>query len=301
MFISLTDGSPARISALNAGLREFRPDYLHVLQPKSFFYSHVVSTANIYFASFDKIDVRPPMPRSKLPSRVRDLVDEMIAFKSRFLRQKSDEIRTFWLRKTRKPVLAVLLVERDQATSSSEKVTFFYGINMEVSMPTGSLCAERNCIGTALSSNVGLMRRDIKMIAVLSMEPVDRANDDSPTLVSASDKTLREAEAVSSSVSNSPHRRIKRRRLGSSYDKFLQTHDDDTCHSHSASCSSSSSLRRSRKGDVADGTQNPISPCGACMEWLRKISEVNPDFRVVTFSDSSCESVFVRTIQAIPK
>jgi hypothetical protein len=37
---------------------------------------------------------------------------------------------------------------------------------MEVSMPTGSLCAERNVIGTALSDDITLRREDIKMVAV---------------------------------------------------------------------------------------------------------------------------------------
>ena len=32
---------------------------------------------------------------------------------------------------------------------------------------------------------------------------------------------------------------------------------------------------------------NPLDPCGACMEWLKKIGEVNPDFKVVTFADSN--------------
>lgn len=37
---------------------------------------------------------------------------------------------------------------------------------MEVSMPTGSLCAERNVIGTALSDDITLRREDIKIVAV---------------------------------------------------------------------------------------------------------------------------------------
>jgi len=44
---------------------------------------------------------------------------------------------------------------------------------------------------------------------------------------------------------------------------------------------------------------NPLIPCGACMEWLKKIAEVNPDFRVVTFTDTSCEDVFVSTVENI--
>ncbi|CAN0050164.1 unnamed protein product, partial [Ectocarpus sp. 13 AM-2016] len=36
-------------------------------------------------------------------------------------------------------------------------------------MPTGSLCAERNVIGSALTSDLSLLRRDIKAVAVLSV------------------------------------------------------------------------------------------------------------------------------------
>lgn len=43
-------------------------------------------------------------------------------------------------------------------------------------------------------------------------------------------------------------------------------------------------------------SMNPLDPCGACMEWLRKIGEANPDFKVVTFSDNSCQKVLVTPI-----
>ena len=32
------------------------------------------------------------------------------------------------------------------------------------------------------------------------------------------------------------------------------------------------------------------------MEWLKKISEVNPDFKVLTFTATNCEQVFVTPI-----
>ena len=41
---------------------------------------------------------------------------------------------------------------------------------------------------------------------------------------------------------------------------------------------------------------NPLHPCGACKEWLYKIAEVNPGFKVVMFTDASCEEVFVKTV-----
>lgn len=40
-------------------------------------------------------------------------------------------------------------------------------------MPTGSLCAERNVIGTALSDDLSLRRSDLRMIAVLSVSMSD--------------------------------------------------------------------------------------------------------------------------------
>lgn len=42
-------------------------------------------------------------------------------------------------------------------------------------MPTGSLCAERNVIGTALADNLSLRRHDLKHIAVLSLSFDDDA------------------------------------------------------------------------------------------------------------------------------
>ena len=48
--------------------------------------------------------------------------------------------------------------------------------------------------------------------------------------------------------------------------------------------------------ELADVAMNPLDPCGACMEWLKKISEVNPDFRVLTFTSTNCEKVFITPI-----
>ena len=55
----------------------------------------------------------------------------------------SNELGSFWLRKTRKCVLSMLMVKRD----GEDEPTFYSGMNIEVSMPTGSLCSERNAMG----------------------------------------------------------------------------------------------------------------------------------------------------------
>jgi len=51
----------------------------------------------------------------------------------------------------------------------SKEPKMYRAMNMEVSMPTGSLCAERNAIGTALSQDPSLKREHFKMVAVLSL------------------------------------------------------------------------------------------------------------------------------------
>jgi hypothetical protein len=91
--------------------------------------------------------------------------------------EDSSDIRRFWLRKSKllkgftlfillkeewltinyfnfvakKPVLAVLAVKNSDGT-----LKLYRGTNMEVSMPTGSLCAERNgmLIGEPVLSTV---------------------------------------------------------------------------------------------------------------------------------------------------
>lgn len=44
---------------------------------------------------------------------------------------------------------------------------------------------------------------------------------------------------------------------------------------------------------------NPLKPCGACLEWLKKIAEVNPDFKVITFTDAACQGVFIEDVAQI--
>ena len=92
----------------------------------------------------------------------------MLLYRDSIERVASDaqsELATFWLRKTSKPVLAVLVAQK----GASGKRTFYRGLNLEVSMPTGSLCAERNAIGNALAADPTLTRQDLRLVAVLSL------------------------------------------------------------------------------------------------------------------------------------
>jgi cytidine deaminase len=42
---------------------------------------------------------------------------------------------------------------------------------------------------------------------------------------------------------------------------------------------------------------NPLAPCGACQEWLKKIAEVQPAFKVVSFTDETCSQVYVKSVR----
>ena len=46
-------------------------------------------------------------------------------------------------------------------------------------------------------------------------------------------------------------------------------------------------------------TLNPLAPCGACMEWLKKIAEVNPDFTVMMFHDDLCKQIYIRSVYSL--
>ena len=71
--------------------------------------------------------------------------------------------RGAWHRKSKKIVLAIV------ALKMGDDVLFVRGCNLEVSMPSGSLCAERNAIGTALTMYPGMGRADFRGVAVLSL------------------------------------------------------------------------------------------------------------------------------------
>jgi cytidine deaminase len=129
------------------------------------------------------------------------------------------ELATFWLRKGLQGGLAAVLVDDGRGDPA-----VFRGMNLEVSLPTGMLCAERNAIGSALAQKPSLRRRDLRAVAILGV------------------------------------------RVG----------EQD-------------SLR----------DPNPLYPRGACMEWLRKVAEENPDFEMITFNDWTMAECFVQRVAAL--
>ena len=310
--LSFADGSTARQYAIQASVRQYRPTYMHFWQLKTFWHFEAVSLDDIEMHSFEDMEIDDPVEIKEVDGQVRMVVEEMKRFKNEFKRvgekgEGGSDLRQFWLRKSRKPVLAVLL-----ARDSTGSLKLYRGTNMEVSMPTGSLCAERNVIGTALSQNPGLKRADLLMVAVLAatLDPAEKPKIVaspaaspmrlSPSLEPPPALCLDASDSYSSTLSNvldqsgppgSPLRRIN-----------MRTYDE--------SSSKASSLgdglyppppfgRRvsSRKTVIQEhGELNPLKPCGSCNEWLKKIAEPNPSFKVITFTDSNCEGIYVSPV-----
>ena len=167
--LSFADGSSARISAINAALKPYRPSYMHFWQLKTFWNETKICGDDIDCHSFEEISTEPAVPIDQTENTVRLAVAELIQFKQEFeYIQRAEpsienDLSSFWLRKTKKPVLAVLLVQKP-----GQRPKLYRGTNMEVSMPTGSLCAERNVIGSALADDLTLKRQDLKVVCVYS-------------------------------------------------------------------------------------------------------------------------------------
>jgi hypothetical protein len=194
---------------------------------------------------------------------------------------------------------------------------------MEVSMPTGSPCAERNTIGTALGEDLSLRRQDLKMIAVLSVSlkkveaearsparvfpalpDVNTSRQSSPGLVSAfpdiepSDFELPPpaGEPGFPDLPGSPPRPTNAKQLAPAPHSPSTRFTKLRPYNPPSEGNGGLSLFRERTIVVEETDLNPLKPCGACNEWLKKIAEVNPDFTVVTFTDADCTGVFLEHI-----
>ena len=223
--------------------------------------------------SFEDMETDPPVDIDECDRDVRVVVEEMKRFKADFVEvakggNGASDLRQFWLRKTKKPVLAVLLA---RGPDGGDRI--YRGTNMEVSMPTGSLCAERNVIGTALAENVGMKRGDLVAVAVLAVD-LDKEGD--PVLcveVNAEEEVpdlfATKGEPPPSpkrSQTPSPDRRPATPPVSPLRRISLRKYSDSDV------TSPSQKPRRARRARptktiTTDGRGlNPLKPCGACNE-----------------------------------
>ena len=107
--LSFADGSPARNHAIQAALRTFKPMYYHFWQLKTFWHESKIVNSDIEVHSFEEMETLPPVETDQLHGRplVKRVVEEMKLFRDDFVRilsdtsENSDDIRTFWLRKSK--------------------------------------------------------------------------------------------------------------------------------------------------------------------------------------------------------
>jgi cytidine deaminase len=206
----------------------------------------------------------------------------------------------------------------------------FRGTNMEVSMPTGSLCAERAAIGSALAANPNLRRQDLKLIAVLAVPPIEHVIEDGNGLIRRNPSfssviedqsdtgDIRAIDSRKSSIGSEyepfhvdewimPTDAIQRDVLNSSIASAVAVDVDDGDDADNESplplrriaLFSKNSTRKSKRTVVIQSSKdvNPLAPCGACNEWLKKIAESNPYFKIITFTDANCNGIYVSPCQ----
>ena len=82
--VALTDGTPARLAAITASLRNYRPIFLHMWQLKSFWYSRLVSDSDVDTQTFGDWETRPAVGMSQLTSTLSSLVKSMVDYKKKF-------------------------------------------------------------------------------------------------------------------------------------------------------------------------------------------------------------------------
>ena len=445
--LSFADGSPARTQAIQSSLRSYKPTYFHFWQLKTFWHESKIVDDDIEVHSFATMESIPAIDTAEIRDPyIQAVVAEMRAFYDEMieaLNNKDNDIDRFWLRKSHKPVLAVLLVQPSVSVPiygrtdghSVPSFRLYRGTNMEVSMPTGSLCAERNAIGSALAMNPNLKRHDLKMIAVLAVPPLepgptnmlastDNSTGDQTDAVQAltigksaylgdsstritgdnirritsyssilvesidandddDDDDLNNRSSQTSIDERSYDHYIRKSSIGSDYEPIttiststtaardesatiyesinsslcfpvgivhsgedgIRTRQNDPKSSSTAfNCrnptepirriplfpkapstiitteSLSEKVPKLTAGTSVPTTdktvpgrmqqktkrtvvvqshkdQNPLSPCGACNEWIKKIAQCNPYFKIITFTDANCNGMYISSCQ----
>jgi|GEM_PF-3954260 len=221
VYLSLNTGPLPVIGGIQHGLVAFKPSLINYAAAKRWHGADNDEPPSCEVLDFDKLRQVPEFDANdpRLSAPVRRAVDEMRRWRQDFEaarpRRPSPETSRhdehFWFRKGTKEVLAVVIVKRGEALHAIR------GVNLEVSLPTGTLCAERNAIGSALAQFPDLKRREIAAVAVLALK---------------------------------------------------------------------------------EGSAARLGPCGACVEWIGKVAEVNPDVCVVTFATLDMDRVHVEAVEA---
>jgi len=177
VLLSASTGTAAMLTGLVAALGRWHPQILAVPNARQEpevrdgrLVGHIVKAR---LAPLREVGDRVALGAGQLDEAGRLAVQAMTSWKEDFVRARpvradagGDDESQFWFRKGRKEVLATLVFH-----GPGGELSVVRGVNMEVSLPTGTLCAERNAIGTALALHPALRRADLQAVAVLGLNP----------------------------------------------------------------------------------------------------------------------------------
>ncbi|MAD61698.1 MAG: hypothetical protein CMH49_09365 [Myxococcales bacterium] len=185
LYLSVSTGTTFMISALSLSFAEWSPVVQTIASARHILSCTPERPSRIYRPrekEMSSINEWIKIENTPLDQATNLAIKELREWRKDYLQQRQtrpavlkryrrDE-EVFFHRKGLKEVLCVVVIkDRFGVEGSAGKLVPIRGINAEVSLPTGTLCAERNAIGTALCRFPRLERRDIMAVAVLSLEP----------------------------------------------------------------------------------------------------------------------------------
>ncbi len=101
------------IYAIQAALCLYGPTYYHFWQLTTFWYESKITDKDIEVYYFEEMETMSTMVVDQMSESAMMAVNKMKAFRRDFIETQKDggrsSIESFWLRKTKKPVLTVLL------------------------------------------------------------------------------------------------------------------------------------------------------------------------------------------------
>jgi A distinct subfamily of CDD/CDA-like deaminases len=122
---------------------------------------------------------------------------------------------------------------------------------IQVSMPTGSLCAERNVIGTALADDLTLRRMDLRMVAVLGVSLQSNGSSSVTVVTDPLTNTTTATASVNGDATTPTLQPISMQQQQQQQQQVLQ-------YAHSCSCCSSAAATPCREA-YTNGSSVPDS------------------------------------------
>ena len=175
VWLSASTGTAAMVSGLAATLSRWKPRIIAVPAARADVEVRgdgITLSCDTFRAHTSRaLEAAAQVPLRKPDEAASRAIEELRAWHDHFrsLRPErpvsGDTEANFWFRKGRQEVLATVVVRKPGGGLETLR-----GVNVEVSLPTGTLCAERNAIGSALVQNPGLRRADILAVAVVGLQ-----------------------------------------------------------------------------------------------------------------------------------